>query len=641
MTKTAIVDRLGERAVLLPRLIAEALAANDRLKTGLALLQAAARAAASGVSAPEDRLDAERRVAGLEDSLFDRLVAQAASAGPGRLRAPGVGALMARLAADLKAMAAPVTAAQAEDADALAHRVEAQVAALPAPEDDVVDLAAVSALSAARRGQGDSLHLVVMDLHRAVNRLAAETAVEDVDGAKVHHLAPADRDLVRAFMHGLHTTARLAFGHPGLGTTAVRLGERLTIQNDIGETDAHVLVVHVEGLSLTVTYTDVHRRRAQFFIDQFAGRGFDWSPLKEQTAEGLAEDSVFYLITGAYAAPNAAALQGALEFLASRLVFLIDWNKARKQLETFLGRAQVIRLLGWAAQRNIGHRAFLVLGGADLVLEAVRRAAAGRVAYGVRLDAALGRDETRALLERALRECAEGLAAGRSVRLIRDEIQADLGLMFETAESAVLAVLVRHLGLSRELAAAIGDQLALGTAAGDPADLAARSKRLEAKADRLTLEGRDICERLKERGDLRAALDQAEDAMDCLDQCAFVLSLAPGAEAWPPSLFALAETTTSQVADLIRAVEATAHLPEGQRADAAAALQRLEAVAEAERRADAEERDCLAALMAEPSPDARRLALGMQASSLLETATDHFTHAAFALRRHLLEELTA
>ena len=39
----------------------------------------------------------------------------------------------------------------------------------------------------------------------------------------------------------------LEFKHPRLGITATRSGPRLIIQNDIGTTDAHVVVIHVEG----------------------------------------------------------------------------------------------------------------------------------------------------------------------------------------------------------------------------------------------------------------------------------------------------------------------------------------------------------------------------------------------------------
>jgi len=41
-----------------------------------------------------------------------------------------------------------------------------------------------------------------MDAHKALNRIAAQTAVEVIDGAHVHHLDPDDRDRVAAFMRG-------------------------------------------------------------------------------------------------------------------------------------------------------------------------------------------------------------------------------------------------------------------------------------------------------------------------------------------------------------------------------------------------------------------------------------------------------
>ena len=48
------------------------------------------------------------------------------------------------------------------------------------------------------------------------------------------------------------------------------------IQNDIGTTDAHVLVVHVEGLAATLTYTDVHLQRLLFFQSLFDRSQVDW-----------------------------------------------------------------------------------------------------------------------------------------------------------------------------------------------------------------------------------------------------------------------------------------------------------------------------------------------------------------------------
>ena len=59
MTKVGIVEKLGERAVLLPALIEEGLAANDRLKIRLTMLQeAAAQVSEPGRAAPSNE-DAE------------------------------------------------------------------------------------------------------------------------------------------------------------------------------------------------------------------------------------------------------------------------------------------------------------------------------------------------------------------------------------------------------------------------------------------------------------------------------------------------------------------------------------------------------------------------------------------------------
>ncbi len=45
--------------------------------------------------------------------------------------------------------------------------------------------------------------------------------------------------------------------------------------------------------------------------------------------------------------------------------------------------------------------------------------------------------------------------------------------------------------------------------------------------------------------------------------------------------------------------------------------------------------------MAVPQDDARRLTLSLEIARALEQATDHLSHAAFALRERVLEELSA
>jgi uncharacterized protein Yka (UPF0111/DUF47 family) len=643
-TKTEVVERLGEKAVLLPSLIGDALAANDRIKLRLSLLQEAAVQAQTPSREPRS-FRVERQAAHLDAPGFDSVVAGARALGPKRLCIPGASKLVAGMTTDLSAMLAPLQAADSEASRPFVGRTEALARSLPAAEDDQLELTDIDSLASAGRTDRDSVHLLVLDLHKALNRLAADTALETLDGARVHHLDGRDRARVKAFMRGLNRTAPLAFGHPGLGTTGVSANGRLTIQNDIGTTDAHVLVLHVEDKAVTVTYTDIHRPRTKFFISLFEGQDVAWSPLAEQNAQGLSED-VFYLLTGCHVSDDEDAVEHFLEFLGSRIVFLIDWNKARKALQTFVGKNAAIELLTWAAGHDLGHRAFVDLGGADLVFEAVHRAAAGRIPYGVRLDEALGATECVQFLQRVLRYTSQGLSAGRTARLIRDEIQADLSRRFETAESSVLTVLVRHLGLSRILAGAISDVLT-ATRSVTPAErhaLAQRAKRLEEKADRLTVSAREVTARIREAGMLRPVVDEIENTADALEDCAFFLSLVPEAEASVLAVAPLAqlsEIVTDSVGHLVRAVEAASRLPAGQRADAVASLQAIDAVVNAERSADAAERETFAALMATARSDARPLVLGFEIARALEKATDHLSHSALSLRDRVLEELSA
>ncbi|HXY58495.1 MAG TPA: hypothetical protein VEH76_07930 [Methylocystis sp.] len=639
--KVEIVRRLGEPSVLLPSLLAEALNANDRVKLRMTMLQEAASAAAGRSSRS---FETERRAVGLSDAQFDHFITGARAVGAERLAIPGVNALLAGALDDIAAMLAPIEAVEPETAKSMQGRLRALEAGLGKSRDDILDRAEISRLTSARKGSEDSLHLLVMDAHKAINRIAVATAVELIDGAHAHHLEPADKARVAAFMRGLNRTAALAFGHPGLATTACRVGARLTIQNDIGATEAHVLVIHVEEMAVAVTYTDVHAIRADFFCSLFRNWMIEWSALAERAAEGLGKEDAFYLVTGSYSAASQEELDAFLEFLGSRIVFLIDWNKGRKALQIFVGKKAAIDILTWAADNDLGHRAFLELGGADLVFEAVRHVAAGCIPYGARLDEALGDEDSVDFLRHVLKEASGGLQAGRSARLIRDQVQADLAQRFESAESAVLTIVERHLGLSRTLASAIWSALAHRASVAERASLVRRSKLIEEKADRLTLAAREACLRLRDSAELRLLIDEIENATDLFDEAAFLVGLLPEVELEPAlvdQLAALAEIAMLCAGELIRAVTATARLPEGKRSDAAFALQAIDAVGELERSADAAQRSALAAFVGRGGADARILVVGVEIARAIESATDRLAHAAHALRNRVLKELSA
>jgi len=76
---------------------------------------------------------------------------------------------------------------------------------------------AIEELTSGPRERGDSLHLLVMDAHKALNALQREIASETLEGASVYGIETTDRPLVRAFMRGVRRTAPLKFDLPGSG----------------------------------------------------------------------------------------------------------------------------------------------------------------------------------------------------------------------------------------------------------------------------------------------------------------------------------------------------------------------------------------------------------------------------------------
>jgi hypothetical protein len=58
------------------------------------------------------------------------------------------------------------------------------------------------------------------------------------------------------------------------------------IQNDIGTTDAHVIVEHVQGRLVSMTYTDLHAERLVFFQTMLQYRNFTLEAGRTAVAAG-------------------------------------------------------------------------------------------------------------------------------------------------------------------------------------------------------------------------------------------------------------------------------------------------------------------------------------------------------------------
>jgi uncharacterized protein Yka (UPF0111/DUF47 family) len=641
--KSQIIEQLGEADILLPSLVADGLAANDRIKVRMSALQAAAHHARDP-NRPSTDLHVECRAAGIAPAALATLIGGAHLAADGRIAAPNLARLMKEIEGDINEMIRAVKAGKPAEGEATTARLAAIRAAGLLEAANEIELARIAKLTGVEQDGRDSLHRLVMDLHKALNRLAADCSEQILAGAHVFGLHPEDRTPVESFMQGLNETRGLKFDHPGLDTMATRSNGRLLIQNDIGTTDAHVVVIAVKKNAVTVTYTDVHHARAKFFVALFDKFEAKWSGLDRHVAAGLGDDGTFFLVTAQYQAVGAADRNAFLAGLGAALVFLIDWNKARKLLRNWVAKDDAGRILDWAARQRIGHRAFLELGGNELIGAAVRNAAPTRIGFGERLDQALGRSAAVDFLKTAMRVSTEALSAGRSVRLVRDQIEADLVRRLERVDSALLAIVLRQVGLAHDVAAAIAHHIAALQASRpiDGKQLAARAGLIERKADRIAIEARKEATRLNAGPVIEQLVDRVEESVDELEQAAFIASLAPSGidAALLSSLAELCAVATSATEAAASGLAAAIEVPEGHRADSEDALDAVVRLIDAEHAADAREREVIARVFAGGFDVATSLSV-IELARAIERATDRLAGFGHLLRRHIMTDLSA
>lgn len=642
--KQEVVAELGEPALLLPAAVNRGLEANGRAKYLLSLLQTA-RAWADAPSPPCPTLHEERVAAGVADPDLDRVVDGARRLAPDTYAVPGAARIHHELVTAVEEMLAPLAAASPVPDAAPAPdraRLDALLAAAPDLAGDRLPGTYVDAMTSARREGGDSLHLLVLDAHRALDRLQAEIATSSVDGAAAYGLAPGDEPLVAAFMAGVHETAPLKFDHPGLATTATRVDGRLLLQNDLGTTNAHVVVVAVEGLAATVTYTDVHLRRLRFFTALLDDVDVTWSGAAHRA--GGPSLGAHHVTVGRYEAPDAEALGRFLLHLGSRLVFVIDWNRARKRLARFLSTADAVDALRWAADQRIGHEAFLLMGGERLVYDAVELSARVPARYGEPLAKVLGREATVAVARFALRASAEGLLAGKTPLLIRDELRVEVLRHVQASHRRLLDDSVEHASLVVECAKALqAALLRLGTDEGAAYlhRAAERAARWEHRADEILVAQRQSARRVDGGEQVTALTGAADDAIDDLEESLFLLTLLPhdALAAVQPVLGPLAGIAVTTACEHLKAVEIARQALDAQAPDDLEDfLVAVDRVATLEHDADTADRLARAALVT-GAPDFRSLYVADSLSRGVESATDALRRSSLGLRDHVLRVL--
>ena len=640
--KRDVLEELGESTLLLPSLVASGLEANDRAKYLLTLLQAA-RQHADAPGTPVFSLREERLAAGVVEADLDTVVGRSRRLDDDVYEIPFAGRLHGELVAAIAEMLRPIEVAHMERAPDRA-RLDALALAGPDATSETLRGGYLDQMTSADRSCGDSFHLLVMDAHRALNRLHAEVARDTIDGASVFGLLPGDRDLVAAFMAGVHATMALKFDHPGLTTSSTRVGGRLLIENDLGTTNAHVVVVAVENLDATVTYTDVHARRLAFFqsmLDRF--------PVAWSNAEQLGGGPMLgahHVAVGRYRAPDRAALEDYLRHVGSRLVFVIDWNRARKRLTTIVGRNDSVRLLRWAAEQDLGHMALLLLGGERLIYDAVEHAAKIPARYGEPLVDVLGREATTDLVRFALRAASEGLRSGKSPLLIRDEVRVEVLRHAQASQRGLLDSAAEHAILIVEAAQAFqGALVRLGSLDdhGGLMRLASRAAGWEHDADEIVIAQRQAAERVDGGETLAGLTTTADDAIDLVEEGVYLLTLVPedAIAAVRPILLPLASIVVTASREHLKVIEIAREVVDSaDPEDLEDFIVAVDRVASLEHDADDAERAARAAMVA-TAPDFRSLYIVDNLVRAAEGATDVLLRAALGLRDHILSLLSA
>ena len=637
MEKMNAVTSLGQSQLLRPAYLKAALAANDRLKFYLTLLQTAY----SHAERPDGAaLDLHREYAAARlDAPWLLALPEASHLNQGVLHADDLPRLMDKLATDLRLMGRPLDGGESADAAALLARVETWCGWLGHLTPGALDAEQLRRLTSGKRGADDSFHILVMDLHKALNQLAANMANETLDGAHIWQLPPQDRPLVAAFMRGLNRTRPLKLNHPGLDTAATRDDTRLLIQNDIGTNDAHVLVIQVEALRLSLTYSDLHLERFSFFQKLLGGIGASWSEVSTRTTAGLNAGEAYYVGTATFEHADEAALAQTLEALGARIVFLIDWNRARKRLRPLVGKRNAAAILAESARQGIGHMGWLEAGGEQLLFDAMEAAGGEFFHVGDRLDTVLGEEQARAFMLEAMASASQAMLERQPLPRIADSIRLLL-VRYLGRQRDVFELLSEHAAFCHELAEGLRDALTHGLERDPKAaeKLAGRAKQWERQADQLVTRSRLRAEHNPHWQPFTRIIEKADDVADALEEATFLLSLIADDhhKGWQgevrEKLARLAERTYEGVRDHVKALSIAGILrDDGTAEDHETFLAVSWRAVEAERQCDELLRDVRRAL-ARHVDDACTLQLTTDFASALEMASDALLVASFALR---------
>jgi uncharacterized protein Yka (UPF0111/DUF47 family) len=663
--KAQIIRELGMKELLLPKLISDALEANDRVKYFFSLLQAA-KYHADKSDKEFSNLRSEREECGISEISFDSVVESSTVKADvqNSYYIPNVKRIIDNIVQNINQIILPLQTfsdiklqrekhessiltnskvVQVVDYDNLSDRFNNLLARMPRMEGDVISDTIIDLIVSGEPKNGDSFHLIVMGVHKELNKLQSLIYQESIDGARVYGITDSDKVLIRAFMRGINKTKKLKFEHPGLDTTVTRSGDILLIQNNIGTTDAHVLVVKVKGMTISVTYSDIHIQRVNFFHSMLNKFKISWDNTATRESKNF-EDSLYHLSIGTYRAKDQVDIEQYLSFIASRIVFLIDWNRARKRLGKLIKKEDAFSILKWAADNELGHIGFLKMGGEQLIFDAIKKTVKSPLQFGDEFEHVLNREKAIEFLKFVLKTCAEGLMHGKSDFTIRDEVRIELSKYFHSIDETLLGIAADHASLVVEISTTVRDGL-VQIESEDREFVMRNAKRAmvwERNADALLNNIRLTIKRSNASGIFEKFVSNADDAADSMEETLFLLTLVSKhdiiGDFYEPIL-KLAELATHSSMEYLKLIQnATIIDKASTREQIDDFLQTIDKIITIEHQADDVNRSVKAAIL-NGSNNFKQLHILDEISKNIEEVTDSMMKSAVLIRDYVMEVL--
>jgi hypothetical protein len=525
--KEKILIEEGFRKVILPSLVRDGIVANDKVKYLFTLLQCAKIKVYSRKDILSDMFEGTDNII-IAGSRYNDILENCCLVSEDVLYIQELDKILKEINECILKMIKPLELIeQTEKFKEYNNRLTTMANILLTNYNNSINVETIDSIISAERNRKDTPHLLVMDLHKELNNLLSLIALESIDGANVFNINEENIFIVKAFMKGINKTAKLKFDHPGLGTTATQIGNKVIIQNDIGETDAHVIVISIENNTVNITYTDVHFNRLVFFqsmLDRFA---INWNSATTKE-DNKFESSIYYLTSGTYTAPHREELEAFLEFLGSKIVFMIDWNRARKKIQRFISKKKAIELLKWSASNEVGHMAFLALGGEKIIYEALSTLSTSPNIIKGKLDEILGDEKAFEALKAVFSIACDGLLKRKSQAIIYDEIKAELSKYLKGTEELLVDYISEIACYILDLASMIRDSLLLVNSPQFMDVINKNSeiaKYLERDADNIVIKVRKLVEKNQSFAFFAELIIQIDDVADYLEEAGFHLTL--------------------------------------------------------------------------------------------------------------------